>query len=125
MKKDKNVETYIASLPDESKKHILQIISEIEKKLSSAELAFSYGIIGCKIEGKYSFYFAGYKDHIAFYPIFAADHPLYKDLEPYISGRATLRFDVKKGAKVPMPLIRRFITFKIKESKLRNKLSKK
>ncbi|HEV2131292.1 MAG TPA: hypothetical protein VGR27_09320 [Longimicrobiaceae bacterium] len=59
-------------------------------------------------------YFAGWKKHIALYPIMAGVAVAFgEELEPYRSGKGSAHFPL--GQPLPVELIRRIVEFRVDE----------
>ncbi|MGW7685573.1 iron chaperone [Kribbella sp. NPDC054772] len=65
----------------------------------------SYQIPTITLDGTALVHFSGWKSHIALYPIPPADEPLTAALEPYRSGKGTLKFPLTQP--IPYALITR------------------
>lgn len=74
----------------------------------------SYAMPTFDLNGRYLVYFAGWKKHIALYPITAGVAEAFKEeLEPYKSGKASMQFPL--GQPMPTDLIRRIVEFRVEE----------
>ncbi|HRN69671.1 MAG TPA: DUF1801 domain-containing protein [Candidatus Woesebacteria bacterium] len=106
-----NIDEYIANFPEETQL-ILQKIRKIGHELiSHAEETISYGIPTLKLNGKYVFYFAGYKEHISVYPILQVPEEFFKKIQPFIKGKGTLQFPLSKP--IPFNLIKQFVKYSL------------
>jgi uncharacterized protein YdhG (YjbR/CyaY superfamily) len=101
------VEQYIANFPEDVQAILKELRQRIAAQLPDAEQVISYGIPTFKRNGKYIVYFSGWKDHISIHPFLDTDGDLLKELEPYKSGRGTLRFPLDKP--LPYDLINRVV----------------
>ena len=108
-----SVDEYINSFPKDIKSKLEELRKIILKTAPSSEQVISYNIPCFKIDGKYLIYFAGYKSHIGLYPVKSGMENLQKELEPYLSGKATARFAVDKP--LPASLITKIVKQKLKD----------
>ena len=99
------IDAYIASFPPETRGILEQVRAAIRRGAPSAGERMSYGIPTFTLDDRYLIYFAGWKRHIAVYPIPAGDATLQRDLEPYKAAKGTLRFPL--DAPIPFDLIER------------------
>ena len=59
-------------------------------------------------------HFAGYKNHIGFYPVPSGLEAFKEDLMPYKQGKGSVQFPL--GQPLPTDLIRRIVAFRVKEN---------
>jgi len=105
--KIQTVEEYIASVPQAARPMFDELRSLVIDCLPQAKEAYSYGIIGYKIDDKRARVFiSGWKDHVAVYPI-PKNELLRSELKPYIKGKGTLWFYLEQP--LPMDLIKRTV----------------
>ncbi len=97
----KNIEEYLKTMPVEIVPKLQEMRQIIHAAAPEAEEAISYQIPTFKLNGKFVGYFAGFKDHISFYPLPKDDEKLLKEMEPYVAGKGTLRFSLDK----PLPKV--------------------
>jgi uncharacterized protein YdhG (YjbR/CyaY superfamily) len=107
----KTIDEYIATFPDERQKILEEVRSTIKAAAPGTEEKISYGIPTFTLNGKYLIYFAGWKNHISLYPVPAADDEFNKSIEPYVSGRGTLKFPLDKP--MPLKLISRIVKLRM------------
>ena len=94
------VDEYIASFPPEVGRTLEEVRATIRAAVPGTEERISYGIPTCALDGRYVVYFSGWKRHVSIYPIPDADPELARRIEPYRSGKGTLKFPLDR----PMPL---------------------
>jgi len=101
------VDEYIDSFPDD----VRILLEEIRRRISAAvpESAetISYQIPAFTLDGGAFVYVAGWKHHIAVYPIPPGDESLEQDLAPYRAAKGTLKFPLKQP--IPYDLIERVV----------------
>jgi uncharacterized protein YdhG (YjbR/CyaY superfamily) len=109
-----SMDAYIATFPPDVQKTLKKVRSTIKAAAPKAEEAISYGIPTFKMHGKYVIYFAGWKNHISIYPVPAGDEVFQKEIEPYISGRGTLKFPLDKP--IPFKLITQMVKLQLADN---------
>lgn len=118
----KDINTYLVDFP-EVVQYMLQDIREtIAKAAPKATEAISYGIPTFRLEGNLV-HFAGYKNHIGFYPGAGAIEHFKKELTAYKLSKGTVQFPLDKP--VPLGLISKIVKFRVKQSLEKAKLKKK
>jgi uncharacterized protein YdhG (YjbR/CyaY superfamily) len=122
-----SMDEYIATFPDDVQKILKQVRSTIKAAVPKAEETISYDIPTFTMNGKYLIYFAGWKKHISIYPIPAGDAAFHKAVEPYVTGKGTLKFPLDKP--IPYKLITQMVKLqiadKLEKTSYRNKGDKK
>lgn len=108
----KTIDEYIASFPTEIQQILENIRKKIRDKAPEAEEAISYGMPAFNLNGTYLVYFAAWKNHISLYP---APSGLKNELSPYLSGKGTIKFPLKKP--VPYDLVGKIVEFRVIEKK--------
>jgi uncharacterized protein YdhG (YjbR/CyaY superfamily) len=90
------VEAYVAAQPGP----VREILNEVRRRVATAvpgvAEAISYDIPTFQVDGKALIYVAGWKRHIAVYPVPDGDEALQRDVERYRSGRGTLKFELSE-----------------------------
>lgn len=105
-----NVAEYIADFPPRQRKLMRQLRSIIRKTAAQADEVISYGIAGYKYHGMLV-YFAGYDQHIGFYPGKAALEVFKKELSSYKTGKGSVQFPLDK--ELPTALVQRMVEFRV------------
>ncbi len=111
-KQPRTIDAYIAGFPDEVQAKLQALRETISKAAPDATEAISYKIPTFKLDGKYLIYFAGWKSHLAVYPIPAGDKAFQRAIEPYRAAKGSLHFALDKP--IPHPLIRKAVKFALK-----------
>ena len=101
--KFETINEYIASFPPEVEERLELVRQAVLSRVPGAEETISYQIPTIKVDGKYLLYFAGWKNHIALYPVPEFDGALEREVAPYRAAKGTLRFPL--GEPTPYPLI--------------------
>jgi uncharacterized protein YdhG (YjbR/CyaY superfamily) len=111
-KKYKTVNEYIASFPPDVRETLGKVREVVRKAAPGAEERISYGMPSYKFRHNLV-YFAAHTNHIGLYPTPSATGAFAKDLEPYESGKGSIKFPLDKP--IPYDLIRRIVEFRVKE----------
>ena len=99
----KTVDDYIASFPPGVEQRLELVRQAVLRGIPGAEETISYQIPTFKVNGKYILYFAGWKHHLAVYPIPELEGALELKVKGYRAGKGTLRFPF--GEPTPYRLI--------------------
>jgi uncharacterized protein YdhG (YjbR/CyaY superfamily) len=114
------VASYLAALPPDARKALMQVRATIRAAAPRAEEAFSYRIPGFRIDDKPLVWYAAFKNHYSMYPIGAAiTRSLAKDVEGYQTSKGTIRFPL--GGRVPVALVKKLVKARIAEVRQRGK----
>jgi uncharacterized protein YdhG (YjbR/CyaY superfamily) len=119
-----NVDEYIEQFPDHIQAILQKLRATIRKAAPAAEETISYQMPAFKYHGMLAF-FAGYKNHIGFYPT-SSPMKVFKDrLTSYKTSKGAIQFPIDKA--IPLTLVKDIVKFKIKENleKENAKLKKK
>ena len=95
-----NVDDYISDFSEDIRSVLENIRTTIRKAAPGALEMISYGIVAFKFHGKPLVYFAGFKNHIGFYPTPTGIEEFEKELSVYKQGKGSVQFPLDK----PMPL---------------------
>ena len=115
MQKFDTVDEYINSLPDKTKKELTKLRNKIKEIVPDAVESMTYGMPGYKLNNKPLVYFAGWKDHIGFYPTPNGMEQFDKELAPYKTGKGTAQFPLDNP--LPFGLITRIVKYREEETK--------
>ena len=116
-----SIDEYIGTFPENVQKIMEQLRTTIRRAAPEAGEKISYNMPTFTLNGSYLVYFAGWKNHIAFYGAPKGNPKFKKDLSPYESGAGTLQFPYDKP--LPYDLITRIVKFRAAEN--RKKTDKK
>jgi uncharacterized protein YdhG (YjbR/CyaY superfamily) len=100
-----SVDEYIGSFPAEVREVLEEVRRTIHAVVPLAGEKISYQLPTITLDGKSLMYFSGWKEHVSIYPIPPLDAALTADLEPYRSGKGTLKFPLEHP--IPYDLITR------------------
>ena len=99
------VDEYIDSFPDDVRIILEEIRRRIRAAVPEAAETISYQIPTFTLDGSAFVYFAGWKHHVAVYPIPSGDEAFERELAPYRAAKGTLKFPLKQP--IPFDLIER------------------
>lgn len=116
-----NIDEYIAVFPEEVRKKLSLIRKTILKSAPEAEELMSYRMPAYRM-GEILVYFAGYKNHIGFYPTSSAIDAFRSELSEYTFGRGSIRFPLDKP--VPYNLIAEIVRFRVAETAMKKSLKR-
>lgn len=111
--KPSNIDEYIAGFPKEVQAILEQVRATIKQVAPDAEEAISYGIPTFRLNKTYLVYFAGFKNHIGFYPTPTGSEAFREDLAGYKTGKGSVQFPLDKP--MPLDLIIKIVAFKKQE----------
>lgn len=104
--KPTTIDAYIATFPDPVRPILETIRQTIRTAAPDATEGMSYGIAAYKLNDRVLIYFAGWKAHVAVYPL-PRPPTLERDLAPYRHGAGTARFALDE--EIPVGLIARMV----------------
>ena len=116
------IDTYIANSPKEIQDALKKIRSTIKKSAPKAEETINYGIPTFTLDGNLV-HFAGFKNHIGFYPTPSGIEKFKKELSAYEGAKGSVKFPLDKP--IPYALISKIVKFRVKENSERSKAKKK
>ena len=111
--KTNNIDNYIAGFPKETQEILQQVRSLISKAAPAAEATINYGIPTFTLKGNLV-HFAGYKNHIGFYPTPSGIETFKKELSIYNGAKGSVQFPIDKP--MPLALISKIVKFRVKEN---------
>ncbi len=114
MKNPETVDEYISAFPKHIQELLLQMRSIIKKAAPKTEEVISYGMPAFKLH-TVLVYFAGYKNHIGFYPTPSAIKLFNDQFADYKSSKGAIQFPLDKP--LPIKLIKAITAFRLKEDK--------
>jgi uncharacterized protein YdhG (YjbR/CyaY superfamily) len=110
----KNTDEYISQFPVKQQKALEEIRKAIKAAAPKAEEVISYSMPAYKLNGMLV-YFAGYENHIGFYPTPSGIEAFKKELAVYKSAKGSVQFPIDQP--LPLALIKKMVQFRIKENK--------
>jgi uncharacterized protein YdhG (YjbR/CyaY superfamily) len=108
-----NVDLYIASFPTETQVKLRQMRSTILRAAPLAEEVISYKMPAYKLNGMLV-YFAGYKNHIGFYPTARGIEAFKEQLSIYKGAKGSVQFPLDQP--LPVKLIASIVKYRVNEN---------
>jgi uncharacterized protein YdhG (YjbR/CyaY superfamily) len=112
-----SIDEYIGTFPENVQEIMEQLRGTIREAAPDAVEKISYNMPTFTLNGTYLVYFAGWKNHIAFYGAPRGNSEFKEDLSPYESGAGTLQFPYDKP--IPYDLITAIVKFRADENRKR------
>ena len=113
-----SIEDYLAALPEEQRAALEELRETIRAAAPRATEKISYAMPAFEQDGRFLVSYAAFKDHCSFYPASAAVmEALGEELEPYFSGKGTLRFQADEP--IPAALVRKIVRVRLQENTAR------
>jgi uncharacterized protein YdhG (YjbR/CyaY superfamily) len=115
----RSVDDYLADFPDDSRAVLERLRRTIKAAAPEATETISYNMPTFKQNGRFLCSYAAYKNHFSLYPASSAvmdEHG--KELEPYFSGKGTLRFTAENP--IPDALLKKIVKTLIRENAKRS-----
>ena len=118
------IDKYIAIFPEDVQAILEKIRATIQNAAPDAEETINYGVPTFTLKGNLV-HFAGFKNHIGFYPTPSGIEKFKKELSKYESAKGSVQFPLDKP--IPYALIEKIVKFRVKENleKAAAKLKKK
>lgn len=119
-----NINEYIAGFPEDTQKILEQLRTIIRETAPNAEEVISYRMPAFK-QNEVLVYFAGYKNHIGFYPTSSGIKAFQSELSEYKYSKGAVQFPIDR--QLPAGLISEIVKFRVMETveKEKNKKTKK
>jgi len=120
MKEVIDAESYILGFPEPVQSLLFELRNCIKKTAPQAEEVISYQMPAYKYQGML-IYFAGYANHIGFYPGASGVAHFFPELTQYKTSKGTIQFPIDKP--LPFDLITRIVEFRLQDkiNKKKNK----
>jgi len=109
------IDDYIAQFPPSTQVALKETRALIRASAPEATETISYAMPTFDLNGRHLVHFAGFKNHVGFYPIPSAIEAFRDELAPYKSGKGSAQFPL--GHPLPADLIRRIVEFRVEENK--------
>ena len=112
MNNQKTVDNIIDSYSPQVKILVSQIRNLLKDEFPEAVELLSYGVPAFRL-GKNTIMYAGFKNHIGFYPTPTVIQKFKKELTKYVLSEGTIRFPLDKP--LPLPLIVKMVKHKYEQ----------
>ena len=113
-KQSGGIDDYISAFPAETQKALRQIRNAIKKAAPGAEEAIRYGVPTFVLNGNLV-HFAGFKQHVGFYPTPSAIARFKAELSTYKSAKGSVQFPLDEP--MPVALVTRIVKFRVVEAR--------
>jgi uncharacterized protein YdhG (YjbR/CyaY superfamily) len=107
------IDEHIAKFPKDVQSILEKIRETIQKAAPDAQETINYGIPTFTLEGNLV-HFAGFKNHIGFYPTPSGIEKFKKELSIYEGAKGSVKFPLDKP--IPYTLISKIVKFRVKEN---------
>ena len=107
------IDNYIVQFPEETQTLLQQMRETIHAAAPEATEAISYQMPTFKLHGNLV-HFAGYKNHIGFYPVPTGIEAFKDELAVYKQGKGSVQFPLDQP--LPLALIGRIVKFRVAEN---------
>jgi uncharacterized protein YdhG (YjbR/CyaY superfamily) len=124
-KQFKTIDEYISMFPDDVRTILNQVRQTIRAAAPEAQETINYQMPTFTLNGNLV-HFAGFKNHIGFYPTPTGIEAFKDELSAYKGAKGSVQFPLDQP--MPLSLIRRIVEYRVKENserKPRNKTSTK
>jgi uncharacterized protein YdhG (YjbR/CyaY superfamily) len=108
-----SIDDYIANFPIKVQKLLKELRKAVKAAAPGAEECISYQMPAFRLNG-ILVYFAGYKNHIGFYPTGKGISAFKKELGDYKTSKGTVQFPLDKP--LPLDLIRKIVQLRVSEN---------
>lgn len=106
------IDKYITQFPEETQQRLVEMREIIQKTLPDAEEIIKYAMPTYFLK-KNLVHFAGYKNHIGFYPVPTAIEAFKNDFAKYKTTKGAVQFPINE--KIPVDLVKKVCEFRLKE----------
>lgn len=115
--KHHSIDEYIATFPEDVQKVLQEIRAVIRSTVPEAVETISYDMPTFNLNGTYLIYFAGWKKHVALYPVTGKTaEALATELSGYKGTKGSVHFPLNKP--MPLDLIRKITELRIAENQV-------
>ena len=111
--KFKDTDEYISVFPEATQKILQQLRNTIKKAAPKAEEVISYNMPAFK-QNTVLVYFAGYDNHIGFYPAPSALDAFKKEIAVYKNSKGAVQFPL--DAPLPLALVTKMVKFRVAQT---------
>ena len=116
------IDDYIAGFPESTQELLERVRQTIRKAAPNAEEAISYGIPTFKLNGNLV-HFAGYKNHIGFYPVPQGLDAFKEELSQYKGAKGSVQFPLDQP--LPLDLITKITKYRVEQNLVKTEVKRK
>lgn len=110
--KSGSIDEYMEGFPPETRRVLKEVRALIREVAPEAKEKIRYSIPTFHLNGNLV-HFAGYANHVGFYPTPSGIEAFREELEPYRTSKGAVQFPL--GQPIPRDLIRRIVAFRVQE----------
>ena len=110
----KNIDEYISGFPAAVQETLNKVRATISKAAPDARETISYAIPTFTLNKTNLVHFAGFKNHIGFYPAPTGSEAFKAELSVYKTGKGSVQFPIDKP--MPLDLITKIVEFRVRET---------
>lgn len=122
-KQQSPVDKYISGFPKETQDLLQQVRKLIHKHATDATEGMGYGIPTYKLNGTNLVHFAGYKNHIGFYPGASGIEHFKNEISVYKNSKGAIQFPLNEP--LPGKLIVKIIIYRVTQNILKHAVKDK
>jgi uncharacterized protein YdhG (YjbR/CyaY superfamily) len=89
---DQDVDAYVEQFPPDVRERLARLRSVIGEHFPDGHEVVRYGMPAVMVGDRYGLHFAGWKQHVALYPVPSFEGELEERVAPYRSGKDSVRF---------------------------------
>jgi uncharacterized protein YdhG (YjbR/CyaY superfamily) len=109
-----SIDEYMADFPAGTQEMLRELRALIREAAPEVVETMSYAIPTLDLHGRHLVHFAGYKNHVGFYPAPSAIEAFKAELAPYETAKGSVRFPLDRP--LPVELISRMVEFRVRET---------
>jgi uncharacterized protein YdhG (YjbR/CyaY superfamily) len=122
MKKNVDIDQYIAEFPDNVRETLETLREAIRNAAPDADETINYQIPTLKLNGNLV-HFAAFPNHIGFYPTPSGIEKFKKELAGFKTAKGSVQFPLDQP--LPLGLIKKIVKFRVAENKKNTPAKKK
>jgi uncharacterized protein YdhG (YjbR/CyaY superfamily) len=119
----KTIDEYIGTFPADVQVVLEQVRQTIRRAAPGAVETISYQMPTFKLNGRNLVHFAGWENHVGFYPAPSGMTSFDKELSGYVRGKGSVQFPLDRP--IPFGMIEKIVTFRVQEDLARVNAAKK
>lgn len=108
-----SIDEYISTFPENTRQILEKVRTTIKKAAPDAGETINYQIPTFTLQGNLV-HFAGYKNHIGFYPTPSGIEAFKEELSVFEGAKGSVQFPIDKP--MPLALITKIVKFRVKEN---------
>lgn len=109
----RTIDEYIGTFPENIRFILESVRKTIKKAAPEATEAINYQMPTFKLNGKNLVHFAGWKEHIGFYPTPSGTEKFRKEIQKYVFAKGSVRLPLSEP--IPLALITKIVKFRVRE----------